>query len=471
MMDVGTGLTQGFALLLSPPVLAACGIGLLAGMVIGFLPGISPLGGLALAYLLVLALVGVLGPNSPAVLMVAVAYGTLYGRAFAAINLADRRNGITPPASDRSTFLGELIAGIAAAVAAGLVAAAGRFYVTLVMGPMEFAAALMFVMLAGVAFGSGSTASALAMAILGLLLGMIGQDIETGEPRLTFDLPSLSDGLGVLDVGIGLFVIANVIHSYRQAAIDRQQGVPDSALQGTWLRMILAVPAAVLPTNGWFASTSVDDRRTPPLPDPFDPARQRDVPEIVSALMASDVRFSLALIPLLVYIAPPDVVGALLQKVFASQETITSTIQNQATLWLICATLIVAHVVPLITLMLPRLARWWPRPIDIRIAGPAIVVCSLVGACLIDQSFASLGIILGFGVLGYLMMLGNFDRSLLFLGLLFAAGFEENIRRGLMVARGDVTIFLQRPISAGFLIAGVVVLIAVRTWRYKRRTA
>jgi putative tricarboxylic transport membrane protein len=471
MMDVLAGLTQAFALLLSPTVLTTCGIGLLTGLVIGFLPGISPLGGLALGYLLVLALVGVLGPNSPAVLMVAVAYGTLYGRAFAAINLADRVNAGAPAASDRAALLGGLIAGLAAAVAAGVVAAAGRTYVTLFMGPVEFAAAFTFVLLAGVAFGAGSTASALAMVVLGLLLGLIGEDIETGAPRLTFDLPFLSDGLSVLAVAIGLFVIANAIHSFRQAGIDRQQSVaPDSALPGTSPRMLLGVLAAVLPTNGWSASTSVDDRRMPPLPDPLDPARQKDGREIVSALMASDVRFSLALIPLMIYIAPADVVGALLQKVFSSQETITGTIRNQATVWLVCATLIVAHVVPLITLVLPRLARWWPRPVDARIAAPAIVVCSLVGSYLIDQSLVSLAIMLGFGVLGYLMMLGNFDRSLLFLGFLFATGLEENIRRGLMIARGDAMIFLQRPISAAFLIAGVLVLIAVRTWRQKRET-
>jgi putative tricarboxylic transport membrane protein len=471
MMDVLAGLTQAFALLLSPPVLAACGIGLLAGLVIGFLPGISPLGGLALAYLLVLGLVGILGPSSPAVLMVAVAYGTLYGRAFAAINLVDRVNGGAPATSDRPALLGGLIAGLAAALAAGVVAAAGRLHLTLFMGPVEFAAAFTFVLLAGVAFGSGSTASALAMVIVGLLLGLIGQDIETGAARLTFDLPFLSEGLGALEVGIGLFVIANVIHSYRQAGADRRQGVtPERAFQSVSRGMLLAVPAALLPTNGRSASTSVDDRRTPPLPDPFDPASQKGVREIVSALMASDVRFSLSLIPLMIYIAPPDVVGALLQKVFSSQETITGTIQNQATVWLLCATLIVAHVVPLVTLVLPGLTRWWPRPIDVRIAAPAIVVCALVGSYLIDQSLASLGIMLGFGVLGYLMMLGNFDRSLLFLGFLFATGLEENVRRGLMIARGDAMIFLERPISAGFLIAGVLVLIAVRTWRHKRRT-
>lgn len=471
MMDVLPGLTQAFALLLSPPVLTACGIGLLTGLVVGFLPGISPLGGLALACLLVLGLVGVLGPSSPAVLVVAAAYGTLYGRAFAAINLADRVNGGAPAAWDRSALLGGLIAGLAAAVAAGVVAAAGGLYVSLVMGPVEFAAAFAFVLLAGVAFGSGSTASAFAMVVLGLLLGMIGEDIETGVPRLTFDLPPLSVGLGMLEVGIGLFVIANALHSYGQAGTDRRQGVaPDSALRGTSRWMLLGVLAAVLPTNGRSASTSVDDRRTQALADPFDPASQKEVPEIVSALMASDVRFSLSLIPLMIYIAPPDVVGALLQKVFSSQEAITGTTRNQATVWLVCATLIVAHVVPLITLVLPGLARWRPRPIDVRIAAPAIVACALVGSYLIDQSLVSLGIMLTFGVLGYLMMLGNFDRSLLFLGFLFATGFEENVRRGLMIARDDATIFLQRPISAGFLIAGVLVLIAVRTWRHKHQT-
>ena len=470
MMDVLAGLTQAFALLLSPPVLAACGIGLLTGLVIGFLPGISPLGGLALAYLLVLGLVGLLGPNSPAVLMVAVAYGTLYGRAFAAITLADRVNGGAPATSDRSALLGGLIAGLAAALAAGVIAAAGRTYVTLFMGPVEFAAAFTFVLLAGVAFGSGSTASALAMVVLGLLLGTIGEDIETGVPRLTFDLPFLSDGLNVLAVGIGLFVIATAIDSYRQAGGHRQQGAaPHSALRGASRWMLLGVLAAVLPTNGRSASTSVDDRRMPPLPDPLDPARQKGAPEIVSALMASDIRFSLSLIPLMVYIAPSDVVGALLQKVFSSQESITGTTRDLATVWLVCATLIVAHVAPLIMLVLPGLARWRPRPIDVRIAAPAIVACALVGCYLIDQSLVSLGIMLGFGALGYLMMLGNFDRSLLFLGFLFAAGLEENVRRGLMIARGDAMIFLQRPISAGFLIAGVLVLIAVRTWRHKRQ--
>ncbi|MGP0091951.1 MAG: tripartite tricarboxylate transporter permease [Xanthobacteraceae bacterium] len=471
-MDVLTGLMQGFAHLLEPAVTAACVIGLLVGIVAGFLPGMSPLGGLALAFSFVGAVFSALGPNSPVVFLMAAAYGTLYGRALAAMNLSAPVSGSAGAHPDRSGMVAGLFAGIFVAAMTAVIAVYARLHVTIALGPVELAAVITFLLLGAVSFGCGSAASALAMTVLGLLLGVVGDDLETGAHRLTFGIAALEDGIGMLDAAIGLFVIANIFHDLGAAATDRPlaAAAAENPVRGVVRGTILGVLAGFLPTNGTVVTTTVAERRRRPTEDPFDPASQTDAHGIVAAAMASDVRFSVSLIPLLAWFIPCDVVSALLRRVISVQEVLTNQAarDRMETVWLVCVALVSIHVVPCVMILLPGFARRIIR-VDIRIIAPLVIAGCCIAIFLVTPNLIDFAVMFAFGLVGYYMILADFDRSVLFFAFLFASTFEENIRRSLLIARGDAMIFLERPISAGFLIAGVLLLITVRAWRHNRR--
>jgi putative tricarboxylic transport membrane protein len=472
MLDLLIGLEHGFAILLSPSVQLAFILGLIAGLVAGFLPGLSPAGGLALAVSFA-GLVGMgLGINSPVVFIVAVAYGTLYGRALAAINLSvSEPSGANPNLkSGLSSTVGGLIAGIIVAVAVGMFVMVFDPHFAFNLGPIEISALFIFLLLAGVAFGSGSTVSALAVLALGILLRIVGMDIQTGSPRLTFGITALEDGLNLLSVALGLFVIANVVDDLAHAREDRKRAAApaDSPTNGLLLRTILAVLAGFLPTNGATIATTTLARRMQPAADSFDPASQKTLPAIVRAAMNSDIRLSVSLIPLLLWLVPFDAIGALLRGGFVGQALLTDAMTNRSVMvWLVCATLILAHLLPLIIITSFNFVRWRPIRIDVRIVAPLIIIFCCVMLYLFHHSFVDIGVMFAFGLLGYLMILTKFDRSLLFFSFAIEPILEENIRRAMLITRGDATAFIQRPISALFLIAAVLLLVGVRTMRHK----
>ena len=255
-MDFGASLAQSFALLFSPVGLLPLVIGLMIGIMVGFLPGITPLGGLALVILLVAPLLPIafkeptgLTALGGAVFIVAFVYGTLYGRTFAAINLKASELGSlnSQDLPARSLMIWGLIAGIVVAVTAGVIAATWKPS----LGPVERASMVAFILLAGSAFSSGSPASGLAIAVLGLLLGLVGSDFETGTQRLTFGLPELANEISIIYAAVGLFVVASAIYSLDQAGIaKRANAAPETALPSSILKSMLGVPAGLLPTNG-----------------------------------------------------------------------------------------------------------------------------------------------------------------------------------------------------------------------------
>jgi putative tricarboxylic transport membrane protein len=470
-MDIVAGLAYGFTVLLSPSVQIACVLGLVGGVAAGFLPGISPAGALALAASLLGAVLVSFGVQSPVVFAVAFAYGTLYGRALAAINFnASAAADAGPyPKSERPVLAAALLASIVIAAAAGIFVAAGGAGFALSLGPIEIAALVVFLLLGGAAFGRGSTASALAMVVLGLLFGLVGTDLETGIPRLTFGITALEDGLGVLEVALGLFVIANVIDDLVRAMTPRQPtaAASDRPVRDLWPSMILAVLAGFLPTNGATFATTVGARRARPAADLFDPASQNSVSGIIRAAILSDIRLSVSLIVLLLLYIPSDVVTVLLRDAVYGQAMLTkATVDPTPIVWIVCATLIVAHIVPLIIVTRLATARWRPIPIDVRIVGPLLIAaCCFLTSQMHESVLTGLGIMFAFGLIGYAMIRAGFDRSLMFFAFAVGLALEENIRRSMLIARGDVTVFLQRPISATFLLAGVALLVAVRTWR------
>jgi putative tricarboxylic transport membrane protein len=359
MTEIVSGWAQGFTTLLSPLVLAACVLGLVSGIVAGFLPCLSPAGSLALQAPVAALIWLTFGVQSPVVFVVAFAYGTLYGRALAAINqnAPNPADSASLPKDRRHILFSSLVASIVvtAAVSVGITSF-GR-EITMQLGPAEMVSLMVFLLLGGAAFSRGSAASALAMVVLGLLLGLVGTDIETGEARLTFGISALEDGIGATSVALGLFVIANVVDDLtRTSSSESSTAVaPARAAHGFWSATILAVLAGFLPTNGRTFATTASAARSRPAASLFDPAGQGSVTEILRAAMLSDIRLSASLVPVFLLLLPVDAVTPFLRNLINFQALMMGGNNMMANLnpiaWVVFATLILGHVVPLIIVM------------------------------------------------------------------------------------------------------------------------
>jgi putative tricarboxylic transport membrane protein len=476
-MELVSGLAHGFATLASPLVLAAWALGLVSGIVAGFLPCLSPAGALALQAPVAVSMALSFGTRSPVVFAIAFAYGTLHGRALAAINQNASGEADNPslPKEGRRRLFALLAASTVVVAIVGLCLGGLRSFV-LQFGPTEIAALMVFLLLGGAAFGRGSAASALAMVVLGLLLAIVGTDIETGEARLTFGVTALDDGLGGTSVALGLFVIANVIDDLARTWSNESPTAvaPARPGHGVWPATVFAVLAGFLPTNGATFATTVGAARSRPSGSLFDPASQGSVTDTLRAAMLSDIRLSVSLIPIFLLLLPIDAVTPFLRNIVSFQAMMMGGGNVMANLmpiaWLVFAALILAHVVPLILVMRLAAVRWRPIAIDARIVAPLLVAAACFVSWQLHDEFVAvhIGIMFAFGLVGYAMIRAGFDRSLMFFAFVIALRFEENIRRSLLISRGDTTIFMQRPISVGLLLAGVLLFVVARALRARR---
>jgi len=453
-MELMSGLAQGFTTLLSPLVLAACVLGLVAGIVAGFLPCLSPSGALALQGSLAGSVAVSFGVRSPAVFVVAFAYGTLYGRALAAINqgaagLADR-----PPlaSSERPRLFATVLAGVVVSAAAAVFTAGIGRDIVQEFGPFEIVGLMLFLLLGGAAFARGSAAGALAIVVLGLLFGLVGTDIASGTARLTFGIERLEDGFGVVEVALGLFVVANIIDDLirpRTSAQPATVAAPERPAYGVLPAAIVAALAGFLPTNGSTFATTVGAARSRPASSMLDPARQGSVVDTLRAAMLSDIRLSVSLIAIFLLLLPVDAATPFFYNVVFPQAALMGGKDVMTSVaavgGLVFATLILAHVVPPIIVSYLAAFRWRPISIDARI----VAVVLLAAACLEFWPLNGAGVIahicimLAFGAIGYAMLRGGFDRSLMFFSLVIALRLEENIQRSLLVSHGDVAVFLH----------------------------
>jgi putative tricarboxylic transport membrane protein len=480
MMELLSGFAHGFTTLLSPLVLASCLLGLVTGIVAGFLPCLSPAGALALQVTFGALMALSFDVQSPAVFVVAFAYGTLYGRALAGINHnVDGRAGSTSlPKDERPILFATLLAGVVVTAAAGVCVTTFGHPIALQLGPAEMVALLVFLLLGGAAFGRGSATSALAMVMLGFLLGLVGTDIETGVARLTFGISALDDGFGRIDAALGLFVIANVIddlvRSRTSSELAPAAPAPQRSMRGFGTATTLAILAGFLPANGATFATTVGAARSRPTISPFDPASQGSVANTLRAAMLSDIRLSVSLIVVFLLLLPVDAVTPFLRNIVYAQAVMMGGKDVMANLapiaWLVFATLIVAHIVPLIIVSRLAAARWRPITIDARVVAPLLVAAACFVSWQLHDEYAAVHvcIMLAFGLAGYAMIRAGFDRSLLFFALVIALRLEENIRRSLLISRGDLTVFTERPISMGLLLAGVLLFVFARTLRHRR---
>ncbi|KKB06945.1 hypothetical protein VE25_20025 [Devosia geojensis] len=485
-MDLIASLGLGFSVAFDPVNILYCFLGVLLGTLVGVLPGIGPTATIAMLLPITFTL-----PAETALIMLAgIYYGAQYGGSTTAIliNLPGEssaavtaidgyqmaRNGRAGPALAAaalgSFFAGSVATFLLAAFAPPLARAALNF------GAPEYFSLIVLGLLVSIALAHGSILKALAMIVLGLLLGMVGQDIYTGTPRFTFGVRELFGGLNFVAVAVGVFGIAEILRNLEDET-EREVGVKrvtnlwltredfrrivGPVLRGTGLGSILGV----LPGGGHilssFASYSTE-KRVSKNPREFGKGA---IEGVAGPESANNAAAQTSFIPLLTLGIPAHPVMALMVGAFILQGITPgpNVINEQPALfWGVIASMWIGNLM-LVILNLPLIGLWVKMlTIPYRVLFPAIVVFACIGTFSINQNIFDIYAIAFFGIVGYLLIRFGCEPAPLLLGFVLGPLLEEHLRRAMIISRGDPTIFVTRPISATLLaLALAAILIAV----------
>jgi len=379
--------------------------------------------------------------------------------------------------------LGSFIAGtFATIVVAAFAPPLAEF--ALKFGPAEYFSLMVLGLLAAVVLASGSLLKAIAMIVLGLLLGIIGTDVNSGLQRYTFGVPELSDGIGFVVVAMGLFgfaeIIVNLEHrEHREVFTDNVTGLLlkwsefkealPAILRGTGIGSVLGI----LPGGGAmlsaFAAYTLEKKIAK------DPSRfgKGAIQGVAGPESANNAGAQTSFIPLLTLGIPPNAVMALMvgamtiHSIQPGPQVMTS---NPQLFWGLIASMWIGNVM-LVILNLPMIGIWVKLlKVPYRLLYPAILLFCCIGVYSLQNNVFDVLMTAVFGMIGWVFVKLECEPAPLLLGFILGPLMEENLRRALLLSRGDPTVFFTRPLSLGMLIAAgllllIIVLPAVRKTR------
>ena len=494
-MDTLAALAHGFVIALAPANLLFAFLGAALGTAVGVLPGIGP----ALTVALLLPATYQLAPTGSFIMFAGIYYGAMYGGSTTSILIntpGESASIITALEGNRMARRGRGAAALATAAigsfVAGTLGTIGLTFlapllvrVALSFGPAEYFAlmALAFTTVSAVLGGSRLRGS--ISLFLGLALGVIGIDTQTGQARYTLGLPALYDGVGVVLVVVGLFAVGETLY----VASRYRAGTDVIAIRGSvwmtreewrrswkpWLRgTALGFPIGALPAGGAEIPTFLSylvEKRLAEKPEEFGHGAIEGVagPEAANNAAAAGV-----LAPLLTLGLPTSATAAILLAAFQGYGLQPGPLlfQNSPDLvWGLIASLYIGNLMLLI-LNLPLAPLWVrllmiPRPY---LYG-GILVFAVLGAFAATGSTADVVIMLVIGVMGYLMRVYDFPVAPVLVGMILGPLSEQQLRRALAISQGDPSIFVTRPLAAGILAVAALVLLAPYLLRLFRRSA
>ena len=484
-MDILANLQLGFQVALTAQNLGYCLLGVTLGTFIGILPGIGPAATVALLLPLTMAL----NPASCFIMLAGIYYGAQYGGSTTAILLklpGETSSVVTAIDGYEMARKGE--AGKALATAALGSFFAGTVSVILIVffssaltsvamkfASPEYFAVMVLGLIASVTMASGSTIKALGMVILGLALGLAGQDIYTGTYRLTFGFSNLASGFNFLAVSMGMFGVAEVIANLerkenRAAVVAKVKGLWLTAadfrriampvLRGTLTGSVLGI----LPGGGAavasFASYSLEKKLAR---DPSEFGKGA-IEGIAGPESANNAGAQTSFIPMLSLGIPANPVMALLIGVLIIQGISPgpNIMTNQPNLvWGLIASMWIGNVMLLI-LNLPLIGIWTRLlTVPYHVLYPAIVIFCCIGVFNAGNNPFDVYTMVLFGGLGYILIKLDCEPAPLLLGFVIGPMLEEHFRRAMMISRGSPMIFLTHPIAAGLLAVAAIALISI----------
>ncbi|HEY1329058.1 MAG TPA: tripartite tricarboxylate transporter permease [Casimicrobiaceae bacterium] len=496
-MDILGHLATGFGVALTPLNILHALIGCLLGTLIGVLPGIGAVATIAM----LLPTTYALQPVSALIMLAGIYYGAQYGGSTTAIlvNMPGETSSVV------TCLDGYQMARKGQAGAALSIAALGSFFagcvatvfvagfspplsaLALKFGPAEYFALMVLGLIGSVVLAHGSLVKAIGMILLGLLLGIVGTDVNSGVQRFDFGIPELSDGLGITGVAMGLFGFAEIILNLettekRELVARKVKGLLPSlaqlraaapaVLRGTGIGSILGL----LPGGGAMLSSFAAyalEKKISRTPHEFG---RGAIQGVAAPEAANNAGAQASFIPLLTLGIPENAVMAMMvgamtiHNIQPGPQVISS---NPELFWGLITSMWVGNAM-LVILNLPMIGMWIRLlTTPYRLLYPAILLFCSIGVYTVNNtSFDILQTAL-FGLIGVLFMKLEMEPAPLLLGFVLGPMMEENLRRALLLSRGDAFVFFQRPISAGLLIAAaaLVLVITLPNIRSKREEA
>lgn len=494
MMELLQNLALGVSVAVTPENLMYAFLGCLLGTLIGVLPGIGPVPTIAM----LLPLTYVLPPVAGLIMLAGIYYGSQYGGSTTAILVAlpgetsavvtvldghqmaknGRAGAALSIAALGSFFAGCVATVLLAAFAPPLTEVAFKF------GPAEYFALMVTGLVGAVVLASGSLPKAICMIVLGLLFGMVGTDVNSGVARFDFNIPELQDGIDFAVIAMGVFGLAEIMNNLAQKENrvditdklgslypnkqELREAVP-AVLRGTALGSALGI----LPGGGAvlssFASYTLE-KKISRQPERFGKGHPAG---LAGPESANNAAAQTSFIPLLTLGIPGNAVMALMvgamtiHNIQPGPQVMSS---HPELFWGLIVSMWVGNLM-LVVLNLPLVGLWVKLlKVPYRILFPAILLFCSIGVYSLNYNSFDIYMMAIFGIIGYIWTKLKCEGAPLLLGVVLGPMMEENFRRALLLARGDFTTFVTRPLSASLLLLalGLVVLVSLPAIRKKR---
>ncbi len=484
-MEIFSNLALGFGVALSPFNLMMCLLGVVLGTLIGVLPGVGPVATIAM----LLPITFNLDPIGALIMLAGIYYGAQYGGSTTAIlvNLPGEsssvvtcldgyqmaRQGRAGPAL-ATAAIGSFFAGCFATVVVALFAPP-LAEVALKFGPSEYFSLMVLGLVAATVLASGSLIKAIAMVLLGLLLGLVGTDVNSGVLRFAFGVSELADGIGFVVVAMGMFGLAEIIVNLEQTdkrevftsrvgrlmptKEDFRRMIP-AILRGTALGSMLGI----LPGGGALLSSFAAYTVEKKISGYGHEFGKGAIEGVAGPESANNAGAQTSFIPLLTLGIPGNAVMALMigammiQGIAPGPQVMT---ERPQLFWGMIASMWVGNLM-LVVLNLPMIGIWIKLlTVPYRILYPAILVFMCIGVFSLSNNPFDVLIMAFFGVLGYICAKLACEPAPMILGFILGPLMEENLRRAMLLSRGDPLVFFQKPISATFLVISIVLLVIV----------
>ena len=485
MQELLSNLALGFSVALTLNNLMYCFIGCILGTLIGVLPGIGPIATIAM----LLPATFTLPPESSLIMLAGIYYGAQYGGSTTAIlvNLPGESSSVVTAIDGyqmarqgragvalTTAALGSFFAGTVATVLLA-VAAPPLAQIAFKFGPAEYFSLMILGLIAAVVLAHGSVIKAIGMIMLGLLLGLVGTDVNSGMARFSFGIPALSDGIGFVAIAMGVFGFAEIIKNLEQGEArevftskvtslwptkqDFKDAYP-AVLRGTTLGSLLGILPGGGAVLGAFSAYTLEKKIAK------DPSKfgKGDIRGVAAPESANNAAAQTSFIPLLTLGIPPNPVMALMvgamiiQGIQPGPQVMT---ERPNLFWGMIVSMWIGNLM-LVILNLPLIGIWIKLlKVPYRLLYPAILVFCCIGVYSLNNSPFDVIMTAMFGFIGYLFVKLDCEPAPLLLGFILGPMMEENLRRAMLLSRGDPMTFVTRPLSATLLAISLLLLIVI----------
>ncbi len=490
-MDVLNSLGQGFALALTMQNLLWCFVGVTLGTAVGVLPGIGP----AVTVALLLPVTTKIDPSGALIMFAGIYYGAMYGGSTTSILLntpGESATIITAMEGNQMAKRGRAGAALATSaigsfVAGTLTVVALTFVSPLVVdvaiqfGPPEFFALMVLAFVTVSAVLGESPLRGMTSLFIGLAIGLVGIDSQSGAARFAFDVPQLLDGIEVVTVAVGLFAVGETLW-----VASKERATEETVMQltgslwmtiddwkrswGPWLRgTAIGFPFGAIPAGGAEIPTFLSYAMEKKLSNNPGEFGKGAIEGVAGPEAANNASSTGTMTTLLALGLPTSATAAILLAAFQQyglQPGPLLFVNSADLVWALIASMYIGNVM-LLVLNLPLVGIWVKLlkiPRHLLYAG--ILIFATLGVFGMRQSAFDIFLLYAIGLLGFVMRRYDFPTAPVIIGMILGPLAEAQMRRALSISQGDWTIFLQEPLSASLL--GLTALLIVGPWAWRK---